>query len=195
METGQRLILASSSPRRRRLMEQLGLDFGVVPSGVQEVASRLLSPTEVAKENAYRKAKHVAARLGKGLIVGADTLVILGDTVLGKPQSPAEAIKILQTLSGKTHQVCTGLALVDVSHNRWTTDYMSTQVSLKPLSLELIRRYVATGEPLGKAGAYAIQGKGAILIEKIVGCYSNVVGLPLPLLAEMLEEFGISVIK
>lgn len=175
-------------------MEQLGLDFSIMPSRVEETTSHLLTPGETVEENAYRKAKQVAVQLGEGLIIGADTLIALENTVLGKPNSAVEAVKILKSLSGKTHQVYTGLILMDVPRNRRLTHHMATKVTMKPLTIEQIRGYVATGEPLGKAGAYAIQGKGEVLIEKIEGCYSNVVGLPLPLLADMLLDFGISVI-
>jgi septum formation protein len=195
METDRKLILASSSPRRRQLMEQLGLKFSIVPSGVEETLSRLLSPAEAVKQNAYQKARQVAGCLGEGLIIGADTLIALDNKLLGKPRSAAEAVEMLQSLGGKTHRVYTGVSVVDAPSGRWATDYMSSGVTMKPLTLEQIRGYVATGEPLGKAGAYAIQGRGEILIEKIEGCYSNIVGLPLPLLAEMLLDFGVSVMK
>ncbi len=194
MEAEQQLILASVSPRRRRLMEQLGLDFSITSSAAEEIHAGDLSAAEIVQENALRKARQVAGQLEKGLVIGADTLIGLGDTVFGKAHSAAEAIATLQQLSGKTHQVYTGVSIVNAADNHTITDYMATQVSMKPLTHEQIQNYAATGEPLGKAGAYAIQGRGELLIEKIDGCYSNVVGLPLPLLADMLLDFKISVL-
>ncbi len=193
MEAKRQLILASASPRRRRLMEQLGLDFSIISNTVEETLAGKLSAAEVVQENAYQKASRVAGRLEAGIVIGADTLVALKDKLFGKAHSAAEAITTLQALSGKTHQVYTGLSIVDAACNQSKTDYMATQVTMKPLTHEQIQSYVATGEPLGKAGAYAIQCRGEILIEKIEGCYSNIVGLPLPLLADMLLDFKVSV--
>jgi septum formation protein len=195
MALKHRLILASASPRRQRLMEQLGLEFSIVPSGAKEEIEPTVSPTELVMRNAYLKAQDVAERIGEGLIIGADTLVVLKDKIMGKPRSASVAVEMLRLLSGRTHQVYTGIAVVDASRNYWLKDYMCSSVTMKNLNPEQIKDYVESGEPLGKAGAYAIQGRGEILISKINGCYSNIVGLPLPLLNELLLGFGISVIK
>ncbi len=175
-------------------MEQLGLDFKVIPSKVKETSSQILSAEELVKENAYRKANEVAVGLDKGIVIGADTVVVFNGKILGKPHTKEVAVRTLHLLSGKEHLVYTGLALVRADCNSYTTRCMVTKVTMKKLTFQEILGYAATGEPLDKAGAYAIQGLGEMLIEKIEGCYSNVVGLPLALLADMLNEFGVSII-
>lgn len=185
-----RLILASQSPRREALLRQAGLEFEISPSDVEERLSETLSPAEAAETLALEKARWVAARLSEGLVIGADTVVVVGRQILGKPAGAEDARAMLGLLSGREHEVITGIAVVDAGSGRSRSDSVTTAVSFAPLSQEIIDRYVATGEPLDKAGAYAIQGFGALLIEGIQGCYNNVVGLPLRRLAEMLGEFG-----
>ncbi len=185
-----RLILASQSPRREALLRQAGLEFEISPSDVEERLSETLSPAEAAETLALEKARWVVARRSEGLVIGADTVVVVGGQILGKPVGAEDARAMLRLLSGREHQVITGIAVVDAGSGRYRSDSVTTAVSFAPLSQEIIDRYVATGEPLGKAGAYAIQGFGALLIEGIRGCYNNVVGLPLRRLAEMLCEFG-----
>lgn len=185
-----RLVLASQSPRREALLRQIGLDFEVVPSGVDESVLEGLSPAEAAEKLALQKAVSVAANRSQGLVVGADTVVVLGGRILGKPADPEEAAAMLRRLSGREHQVITGLAVVDAATGRTRSGTVTTNVRFATLTPDLIARYVATGEPLDKAGAYGIQGFGALLIEGIRGCYYNVVGLPLHRLAELLGEMG-----
>ncbi|HZK65921.1 MAG TPA: Maf family protein [Chloroflexota bacterium] len=190
-----KLILASQSPRRDALLKQIGLDFEVIPSNSTEDLLPGASPRDIAEALAMEKALSVASGLGDGIVIGADTVVVLEEEILGKPLDEEDARRMLSNLSGREHQVITGLAVVDAATGRSLGDSVVTDVQFAPLSPELIDRYVATGEPLDKAGAYAIQGHGALLVAGISGCYSNVVGLPLRRLAEMLHEFGYDAFK
>lgn len=185
------LVLASESPRREMLLRQVGLDFQVVPSGVDESPpNNGASPEETAKGLALAKARHVASGRDSGLVIGADTVVVVDGLILGKPSGPEEAAEMIRTLGGKAHQVITGIAVVNAASGGVRSDTVVTEVRFAPLDEETIRRYVATGEPMDKAGGYAIQGYGSLLIERIDGDYFNVVGLPLRRLAELLREFG-----
>jgi len=166
--------------------------FEVLITAAEELtADRIRTPAELVTRNAQRKA-HAATLAAPGrLVLAADTVVALGDAVLGKPADADEAVAMLQRLSGRTHEVVTGLCLR--CNNREVTDHVATLVSFASLSDELIAAYVATGEPLDKAGAYGIQGRGSVLVERLDGCYFNVVGLPLARLSGLLLEFGVSV--
>lgn len=190
----QTIILASASPRRTEILNQLGLDFQVIPSEVSEVIpEKSTAPQELVTKLALHKAADVARKLEQGLIIGADTLVVLGGTIFGKPSGPEEAVKMISILNGKIHSVYTGIAMVQVPSGQTEVGYSETKVKFRTLSKEEIQSYVATGEPLDKAGAYGIQGKGGVLVEGIEGCYFNVMGLPLSKLAEMLQKFEISI--
>ncbi len=184
--------MASSSPRRRRLLEQIGVPFEVIDPGDVESASG--RPEEQVIENAVAKARRVAERLGEGLVVGADTVVVTGGRVLGKPRDASEAEEMLRALSGLVHRVLTGIAVVDAASGRTEADVVATAVRMRPLSEDEIAAYVATGEPLGKVGGYAIQGVGALLVEEIRGCFYNVVGLPLSRLDALLMRFGAGIL-
>ncbi len=185
-----RLILASQSPRREALLKQVGLDFEIVPSDLEEELAPGMAPAEAAALLALDKARSVASQRGDGLVIGADTIVVVDGQVLGKPAGPEEARGMLRLLSGREHQVTTGIAVVDAAGGRSRSGSVTTDVRFVPLSEEIIDRYVATKEPLDKAGAYGIQGFGALLIERVSGDYNNVVGLPVRRLAELLWEFG-----
>ncbi len=185
-----RLILASQSPRREALLRQVGLDFEVVPSDLEEELPAGMPPAEVAALLALDKARAVASERTEGLVIGADTVVVVDGRILGKPAGPEEARGMLRLLGGREHQVTTGIAVVDAASGRSRSGSVTTAVRFAPLGEEIIDRYVATGEPLDKAGAYGIQGFGALLIAGIEGDYNNVVGLPLRRLAELLGEFG-----
>lgn len=187
------IVLASASPRRAELLRQIGLCFQVIPSGVSEEFNADLTPPEQVMALAFRKANDVAFAMSEGLIIGADTLVVLDGQVLGKPSGPEEAQKMLSRLSGREHSVFTGISLVNVSKGQTLTDYVETKVRFRRLKQEEINFYIASKEPLDKAGAYGIQGLGAIFVDKIDGCYSNVVGLPLSKLAILLQKMGIFV--
>ena len=183
------LILASRSPRRRKLLAQLGLDFEVHPSDLDENAMNHRLPEQLVEQLALEKARAVATRFPEALTLGADTIVVLDGDVLNKPADEAEARAMLRRLSGRTHTVYTGVALVHPASRREVVDYEATQVTFAPLTDVEIDAYVATGSPLDKAGAYGIQDDyGAVFIRRIEGDYYNVVGLPLHRLYRMLRN-------
>jgi len=185
-----KIVLASTSPRRRELMERLGVPFDVIaPEGVEEIQEG--DPGEVVTRNASAKAGKVAAGLNEGLVVGADTIVVVDDIIMGKAEDPREAKAMLAALKGRMHRVLTGLAVVDAETGRRDVAAVETKVWIHPLTDQEIGEYVSTGEPMGKAGGYAIQGAGGALVERIEGCFENVVGLPLSRLRSMLEGFGL----
>jgi septum formation protein len=175
-------------------MNKLGLNFQVVPSDITEVIPKFSGfPGELVAELALHKASDVAGKFKTALVIGADTLVALGNRIFGKPSGPGEAVNMLKALSGKTHSVYSGIAIIQVSTGRTETGFCETKVRFKPVSTAEIKSYVATGEPLDKAGAYGIQDKGGVLVEGIEGCYFNIVGLPLSKLADMLQKFQVSI--
>jgi septum formation protein len=182
------LVLASRSPRRQALLERLGLSFEVRPSPAEEVWPDGLAPAEGAERLAHEKAEPVAAEAPDALTLGADTVVVLGGAVLGKPANPDEARAMLRRLSGATHTVYTGIALLHPSSGRAVTAHEATAVTFAPLTEDEVARYVATGSPLDKAGAYGIQDDhGALFVARIEGDYYNVVGLPLHRLYRVLR--------
>ena len=184
------IILASASPRREQLLFQVGCEFRVIPSDFSEDNAQDLPPDQLALVHARAKAMDVAAKVQPGeLVIGADTVVALGAQVFGKPRDAADARRMLSELSGRRHVVYTGLTVVQDEIIRETVE--ATAVTIRALTENEIEAYVATGEPLDKAGAYAIQGMGVLLVERIEGCYSNVVGLPLAALARLLSEAGV----
>ncbi|MGO8836830.1 MAG: Maf family protein [Limisphaerales bacterium] len=173
------LILASASPRRAELLRQLHPDFLILPSDAVEVLDEHLSPFEICQLNAHRKARAVAKKNPDALVLGADTLVFLGGEILGKPVSVADAEQILTQLQGRTHLVVTGISLIHLRAHRERIFAVSTEVMFHPLDAGQIRSYLAKVNPLDKAGAYAIQEHGDLIVAEISGSYSNVVGLPL----------------
>lgn len=190
-----KLTLASASPRRRELLELLRLPFEVVVSNVDEdIAYQGQSPAELVQSLALSKAKAVADGDREGLVIGADTVVVYNGKILGKPEGRQGAFDMLKALSGREHQVLTGIALVDKNSGKEYVTAEVTYVKFKELSYKEINAYIDTGEPFDKAGAYGIQGLASVFIEGIRGDYFNVVGLPIHRLAEMLKSFGIDVI-
>ena len=183
----QRVVLASASPRRQELLKYVIPAFEVMPSGAPEEAEG--HPSRRVVELALVKARDIAARCPDALVIGADTLVALRGKVLGKPQDEAEAACMLCLLSGRTHRVYTGLALIRGGHE--STACCMTRVTFAPMTEDEIREYIATAEPMDKAGAYGIQGYGAKFIRKVNGCYFNVMGLPLRTLYTILTEPGL----
>lgn len=187
------VILASASPRRRELLSQAGISFVMQPGNVEEDLSQLEgSPAEKAKQLAFMKAREIADRNREGLVLGADTIVVVDGMIFGKPENNADARCMLMELSGREHSVITGLALINSFSGEFRMDHEETRVRFARLTEDEIEAYIRTGEPFDKAGAYALQGMGALLVEGIVGCYSNVVGLPLMRLRKLLAEFGIN---
>lgn len=188
------LILASGSPRRRELLAALGFPYVVQSSDVDESYETNLAPEEIVEVLSLRKAAAVASETASGLVLGSDTIVVLDNQVLGKPQDEEDARVMLHSLSGREHTVYTGVALVDASTGRREVAHSSTKVRMRPLSDKEILAYIATKEPMDKAGAYAIQGIGATIIEGITGDYFTVVGLPLGLTASLLKRFDLKVL-
>lgn len=189
-----KLILASGSPRRIELLKKLGCKFRVIPSKVEEKINPSLSPTENARRISCLKALDVASKISEGIVIAADTMVVLNRKILGKPKNKKEARAMLQKLSAKEHRVITGIAVVDMKTKAFKQSAVTTKVKFRKLNQNLIEKYIKSGEPQDKAGAYGIQGKGALLVESIKGDYFNVVGLPLNALNQLLEKFGISLI-
>ena len=188
------IVLASGSPRRKELLAGLGLQFTVIPSDVDEHVAEDCTPAEVVEQLARRKAEEVAGQAKEGLVLGSDTIVVLDGKILGKPVDELDAFSMLKRLQGNTHVVYSGLAIIDVEQNKMKIGHQSTQVSMRSLTEEEIHQYIATKEPMDKAGSYAIQGIGATIVEGIVGDYFTVVGLPLLLTAQYLKEFGVDVL-
>ncbi len=186
-----KLVLASASPRRVSLLRQVGYKPVACPSNFsEEPVVQGENPADYVKRQALQKAREVAARQpDASVVLAADTVVVLENEIIGKPADASEAVAILRRLSGKRHVVMTGVAII-AEHNEWQ-ECASTAVYMRALPDSLIDWYVGTGEPLDKAGAYGIQGKGALLVEKIEGCYFNVVGLPLAIVADHLEQSGV----
>ncbi len=184
------IVLASQSPRRKFLLEMLGLKFDVFPASIDEVNTDNLPPAEYVMKLAGEKAKEASKLYKKdALFIGSDTIVVLGNVVLEKPADKADAKSMLKTLSNNTHTVFTGVALYDSLQESLELKYEATQVSFRELGDKEIDAYIATGSPMDKAGAYGIQDDfGAVFVNRIEGCYYNIVGLPLQLLYKMLSE-------
>lgn len=189
-----KLVLASGSPRRIELLKLLGCKFKVIPSRIEEKINPRLSPIENVKRISRLKALDVASKISEGIVIAADTIAVLDKRILGKPKNKKEAREMLRSLSGKVHKAITGLAVVDVKTKKILQDVVITKVKFRRLNKNLIDKYIASGEPLDKAGAYAIQGKASLFVESIRGDYFNIVGLPLSALNRLLEKFGIDLI-
>ena len=186
-----RIVLASASPRRKMLLQQLEIPFEVRVSDIPEDLEPSLPPHQFAETLALQKAQTIAPSLKNTLIVGADTIVVDHAGILGKPKDAEDAYQMLSRLSGQVHQVITGVAIISTQPSQQhLVRHEVTEVKIAPLSAQDIHWYISTGEPLDKAGAYAIQGKGSVFVEWIHGCYNNVVGLPLFLLIKMLREIN-----
>lgn len=185
-----KIILASSSPRRKELLGKYNLNLDIVEPEVNEIEAAGEDPIQVAMALAFEKAYWVSSRLeGNEVVIGADTIVVSENEVLGKPKDERDAFRILSLLSGKDHRVITGISIIKANSNIKIVDYENTKVKFRKLSDCQIDRYIRTQEPMDKAGAYGIQGYGEVLVEKIDGCYSNVVGLPLGKLDYLLNRF------
>jgi len=189
-----KIILASTSPRRKELLKQIGLKFTAVSSDFREDMTVKMKPINLAKKLSRGKAEAVAKKYRNHLIIAADTFIAHNNKVLGKPHTAPKAIKTLQQISGQCLSVISGITIIDTNKNKTLSQAVSTKVFIKKLTPQEIKNYVASGEPLDKAGAFGIQGLGSLLIKKISGDYSNVVGLPLTTLAEMLKKFGVKIL-
>lgn len=192
-----KLILASASPRRKELLEQVGAEFEIIPSKGEEIITSS-RPEEVVVELSVQKAEEVACRIQEKdvIILGADTVVVFDGQILGKPKDEAEAERILSMLSGNTHSVYTGVTLIVMQDGKSERHsfYEETKVTMYSMTKQQILSYIRTGEPMDKAGAYGIQGKGALYIEKIHGDYNNVVGLPVAKIFQRMRKSGIEIL-
>ena len=192
-----RIILASNSPRRKEILGQLNLNFEVIPSDFEE-APVDMKPHDLVEHYAYMKAMDVFSKVratigSETYIIGSDTIVY-SQKVMGKPKSKAEAFEMLSELSGKEHQVMSGLCIIQAHTGKSITLHESTRVWMRELKEREINNYIASHEPMDKAGAYAIQGIGSLFVEKIEGCYFNVVGLPVNKLYKIMSQFGVDLI-
>ncbi len=186
------IILASSSPQRRILLKRTGIKFTVHPTHAKEVNLIKTTCADLVKHNALLKARSVADQLSEGLIIGADTLVYDGHKhIIGKPKSLKQAQKILKQLFSHPHWVYTGVAIIDAATKKRCVDYEKTKVFMHAISDDEIERYHKRVSPLDKAGGFDIEGHGGLFIHKIEGCYSNVIGLPMAKLRQMLKKFGV----
>jgi septum formation protein len=186
----RKLVLASSSPRRQELLRNLGLRFEVDPANIDETVPPDATAEDIVRELALSKARVVAARHNDALVIGADSVVELDGSALGKPADAVEAGDMLSALSGRTHRVVSGVAVVDASNGREEVEFDATFVTFRELSAPEIDAYVATGEPQDKAGGYGEQGLGATFVVRLEGDFFTVVGLPIQKLDELLRRFG-----
>lgn len=190
----KRLILASSSPARKELLEQAGIAFKVIPSTFEEDMGQSLAPRELAIALSQGKAREVATRVKDAVVLGADSFAVFEGQLLGKPHTVERAKEMLTMLAGNCHTFITGFTIIDSGSGKELSDAVETKVYMKKLSLEEIERYIAKEDVLEKAGAYRSQNLGAALIKKVEGDYNNVRGLPLSTIATCLIEFGVTII-
>ncbi|MCS7363879.1 MAG: Maf family protein [archaeon GB-1867-035] len=191
----RKIVLASTSPRRQKLLRRYIKNLQVIPPKIDEEEIKENDPRRKVLKTAVMKAESIMEEVKEGIIIAADTIIELDGKIIGKPRNLNEAKEILLELNGRKHKVITGVVVIDCEKKRRIMDIVETEVYMKNLSIEEIEFYVKTKEPLGKAGAYAIQELGAILINKINGCFYNVVGLPLPKLYEMLKEVNVNLLE
>jgi len=189
------IILASASPRRRDILKKTGLKFTVDASRYKEELDSGLKPRSLARFLSREKAQSVAARHRNAVIIAADTFISFKGEVLGKPHTKGEALRMLRGLKGRVHRVITGFTIIDTKTGKKISRSAETKVYFRRLTMKEIESYVASGEPLDKAGGYAIQGLGSVLVRKIEGDFFNVVGLPLNMVIQSLKEFGVNVPK
>ena len=190
----KKIILASASPRRKEILEITGLKFSVCVSDYEEDLSLKLPPRDLARFLSRKKAETIAHKYKNAIIIAADTVIVFKNRILGKPHRDKEAGKMLRLLNGRSHSVITGFTILDTGSGKKLSRSVETKVYFRELSLSEIQAYVRSGEPLDKAGSYAIQGLGAVLVDRIEGDYSNVIGLPLTALCLALRQFGVDVL-
>lgn len=190
----RRIILASKSKARRRLMKQIGLKFILAESNAKESKRLNGRPcSDLVIANALAKAKDVAGRFDSGVVIAADTVVLVGRRIIGKPRTMEDAIRSLKALSKSPQWVYTGIAIVDIDKKKIFTDYEKTKVYMYPLTAGQIKRYFKKISPFDKAGSFDVQGPGSIFIDRIEGCFYNVVGLPLAKLGRLLKKTGVEI--
>ena len=194
MPEQRKIILASASPRRKEILGKTGLKFSVDAGDYKEDMDLALKPRQLARFLSSEKAKAVAVKYASALVIAADTFIVFQGSLLGKPHTREEARRMLTLLNGRQHSVLTGFTVIDTRTGKKLSRSVETKVIFKKMTGQEIESYVKTGEPLDKAGAYAIQGLGAVLVKKIEGDYFNVMGLPLSSLTGVLRKFGVSVV-
>jgi nucleoside triphosphate pyrophosphatase len=195
IDNSHQFILASGSPRRREILRRLGFRLRVDPSRRPEpVRGHDENPIDYARRLAFLKAREVGLRYRQGYVIGADTIVVVRGSILGKPRSEEEARRMLRQLAGRWHEVVTAVCLLDAASRRSRSDWSRSRVHVRRLSPEEIDWYVATGEYRDKAGAYAIQGYGSLLVDRLEGCFFNVVGFPVVPFLKLCRRFGVDVI-
>lgn len=187
----KRIILATGSPTRKNINEKLGLNFEIIPSKYEEDMALDLPPEKLAMELAYGKANDIAKDHHEEIIIGIDTFVVFEGKTIGKPKDKEDAINILKKLSGKMHEVFSGIAIIDCENKKIIKDFEVTKVKFRKLDNSEIINYVNSLEPLNKAGAYGVQGKGGILVEKFDGCFYNVEGFPVSKILSLLKKINI----
>lgn len=187
------IILASASRARRRLLRDIGLKFRVSISKVKEEGTSRTGCASLVKRNSLKKARDVAGRFSSGVVIAADTVVLAGGRLIGKPRDLKHAARMLKFISGRPQWIYTGITVIDIDKGLTLTDYDKTKLYMRPLSGVQIRRYFRKMSPLGRAGAFDIQGMGGLFIDRIEGCFYNVVGLPLAKLARMLKKTGVEI--
>ncbi len=193
MPENRRIVLASASPRRKEILGKTGLKFTVDVSDYEEDMALELKPHQLARFLSSEKAKTVAVKYENALVIAADTFILFQGGLLGKPHTEKEAKRMLTLLNGRSHSVITGFTVIDTNSKKKLSRSVETKVYFKKMTLKEIEMYVRTGEPLDKAGAYAIQGLGSVIVRKIEGDYFNVMGLPLSSLTDVLKKFGVYV--
>lgn len=189
------IILASTSPRRHEAARAMGLEFKIVPSDYEEDMDLEKSPEDLVMYLAHGKAADVAKKHKKGIVIGVDTIVVFNDKILGKPRDKEDAFNMLKSFSGKTQEVYSGVCLIDCETGKMIKDYEITKVKFRKVDDSEINSYVATGEPLDKAGAYGIQDLSSIFIEKVDGCYFNVTGFPVYNIYKNLRKLGVDIFQ
>jgi len=194
MPEERKIILASASPRRKEILGKTGLKFSVDAGDYKEDMDLALKPRQLARFLSSEKARAVAVKYASALVIAADTFIVFQGSLLGKPHTREEARRMLTLLNGRQHSVLTGFTVIDTRTGKKLSRSVETKVFFKKMTGQEIESYVKTGEPLDKAGAYAIQGLGAVLVKKIEGDYFNVMGLPLSSLTGVLRKFGVSVV-
>ncbi len=190
----RKIILASSSDRRKDLLTRLGINFTAMPSNIDERGYDKESPSEYVKQISLDKAAKVAGFVEDALIIAADTIVVYNEKILGKPKNENDAFDMIKFLNNTNHKVYTGLAIISADDKMHYIDYDMTEVYMRKIDDDEIERYIKTGEPMDKAGSYGIQGKGGIFVEKILGSYFTVMGLPIHKLSLALKSFSVDII-
>ena len=191
VKDGDSIVLASESPRRVDILRTLGISFSIIPPDIDETKLKDETPQEFVARISYEKANKVGQHFPDKWVIAADTIVVLKGKVLGKPKDERDAFNMLRTLRGKWHKVITGYCVLNLLKNVVYRDIVETKVFLRHMTDDEITRYIKTSEPMGKAGSYAVQGKGGYMVKEIKGSYTNVVGLPICEIAEALLSLGV----